>query len=575
MTYNGTEDDIAFNGDGVIVLGCGAYCIGSSVEFDWCAVSAVRTLRELGHQSIVINYNPETVSTDYDESDRLYFEEISLERTLDIYERELAAGVIVSVGGQIPNNLAVQLHQQGVNILGTSADSIDRCEDRNRFSAMLDMLDIDQPAWTEASSVAEAASFATSVKYPVLLRPSYVLSGAAMRVASSASELTGFLKTVTDAAPNQAIVVSKFINNAKEIEFDGVADKGLIINYAISEHIENAGVHSGDATLVLPAQKLWTETIRQVRRIASSVALELRITGPFNLQLMAVDNRVMVIELNLRASRTFPFISKTFDFNFISLATKAIMGMNPRSHPIALVDIDYCAVKAPMFSFTRLHGADPTLGVEMSSTGEVACFGLDLHDAYLNAMLATNFKMPDPKRDAGVLVSIGSGPMSEPQRREFLPAAKLLLEMGYKVLATPGTAEFLNANNCPCTVLHKPASGQEPSAAQQISDGQVQLVINIADNDTTPDPGAGGLTDGYIMRRAAVDFGVSLMVNIKCAILLITALHKKKELSVLTIDEFYNMVTERVAHPHSLHTLATAPAAGYRPESLTPTPFTH
>ena len=376
MTYSGSEHDVTFASaagtGGVIVLGCGAYCIGSSVEFDWCAVSCVRAVRDAGKQSIVINYNPETVSTDYDECDKLYFEELSLERVLDIYELEYAEGVVVSVGGQIPNNLAMPLVANGANVFGTSPASIDRCEDRNQFSAMLDTLQIDQPAWAEVSTLPEAREFAQRVEYPCIVRPSYVLSGAAMKVVPGPAELEAVLNAAGEVSGDHPVVISKFIVNAKEIEFDGVADAGRVLNYAISEHVENAGVHSGDATLVLPAQKLWVETQRRVKKIAYAVAAELHITGPFNMQFMAVDNNVLVIECNLRSSRTFPFISKTFNHNFIRQATQAMMGLRPKVCPINVNDMDFVAVKAPQFSFTRLAGADPTLGVEMSSTGEVS-----------------------------------------------------------------------------------------------------------------------------------------------------------------------------------------------------------
>lgn len=393
-------------GGAVMVLGCGAYCIGSSVEFDWCAVSAVRQLRAMGDRAVVVNYNPETVSTDYDESDALYFEELTLERVLDIYELERAAGIIVSVGGQIPNNLALPLHQQGVRILGTSPDSIDKAEDRHKFSDLLDQMKIDQPAWSESTTIADAHSFAAKVGYPVLVRPSFVLSGAAMAVATDAAELELCLANAEGVSPDKPVVISKFILNAKEIEFDAVAQLGRILNYAISEHVENAGVHSGDATLLLPAQKLYVQTVRTVKQIAQQIALALKITGPFNIQLLAKGNAVKVIECNLRASRTFPFISKTFDANFITLATQAMMGYVVKPFTISLYDYDYVAVKAPMFSFTRLRGADPTLGVEMSSTGEVACFGRNAQEAFLQALLATNFKLPQRQADRYILVSI-------------------------------------------------------------------------------------------------------------------------------------------------------------------------
>ena len=425
MTYNAKEHDIPFDDNGVMVLGCGPYCIGSSVEFDWCAVSCVRQLRKSGIKAIVVNYNPETVSTDYDESDRLYFEELSFERVLDIYEQEHARGVVVSVGGQIPNNLAMPLHGVGVNIMGTSPENIDRAEDREKFSAMLDDLGVDQPEWKELT-IGDPAGMKAScdrMGYPLLVRPSFVLSGAAMRVASTWEELSAFLDQAIGLNPEHPVVVTRFILNAKEIEFDGVASHGKILNYAISEHVENAGVHSGDATLVLPAQHLYVETIRRIKKISSVIAKSLDITGPFNMQFIAKDNFVKVIECNLRASRTFPFVSKTFDFNFISLATKAMLNIPCKPHNISLLDLEYVGVKAPQFSFTRLQGADPTLGVEMSSTGEVACFGKTIHEAYLLALKATRFKMPTKSHN--VLLSIGPSR----SKSEFVESAQQLVEM--------------------------------------------------------------------------------------------------------------------------------------------------
>mmetsp|Transcript_69997 Transcript_69997/g.158248 ORF Transcript_69997/g.158248 Transcript_69997/m.158248 type:complete len:1336 (-) Transcript_69997:184-4191(-) len=404
MTYHGTENDVPPGSEGVMVLGCGAYCIGSSVEFDWSAVSAVRTLRGAGFKAIVVNYNPETVSTDYDESDRLYFEELSCERVLDVYEHENAGGVIVSVGGQIAQNVCGSLKAQGVRILGTDPDNIDRAEDRHKFSALLDDLHIDQPAWRELATVDQALSFAADVGYPVLVRPSFVLSGAAMNVATNAAQLRDYLGEAVCVSGDKPVVVSKFITAAKEIEFDAVAQGGRILNYAISEHVENAGVHSGDATLVLPAQNLYQETVRRIKKIGQSVAKALDITGPFNMQLMAKANEIKVIECNLRASRTFPFVSKTLNANFIKLATKAMLGLPVKPYQISLGDIDYVGVKAAMFSFTRLRGSDPVLGVEMASTGEVACFGDTVFDAFRLAFEATGFKMPSP--GAKILVSI-------------------------------------------------------------------------------------------------------------------------------------------------------------------------
>jgi len=527
MTYAGTEDDVPPCPEAVIVMGCGPYCIGSSVEFDWCAVSCVRTLRQAGVKTIMINYNPETVSTDYDESDRLYFEELTMERVLDIYEREKSQGVIVSVGGQIPNNLAVSLHRQGVRIMGTSPVDIDRAEDRNKFSQLLDTLGVDQPKWKELSSASDLSSFAAEVGYPVLVRPSYVLSGAAMRVASNEEQLRDCLAGAAVVSPEHPVVVSKFILNAKEIEFDGVAKQGRILNFAISEHVENAGVHSGDATLVLPAQKLYVETIRQVKKIASSIAKALNISGPFNIQFMSRENEVKVIECNLRASRTFPFISKTFDFNFIGLATKVMAGLPAKPGNFSLVDIDYVGCKAPQFSFTRLAGADPTLGVEMMSTGEVACFGADMYEAFLLAMLGAGFKLPDVTRN--ILVSVGSH-----GKVALLDSIRRLQSLGYNIFATGGTKAYLDENGLKdVTELHKPSSGRTPNVVEALTSRKIDLVINDPENGDKE-----ALTDGYLIRRTAVDFGVSLVTNTKVAILLSLALEKTKTFHIRSMEEY-------------------------------------
>lgn len=525
---------------GVIVLGCGAYCIGSSVEFDWCAVSCVRQLRRDGYRSIIINYNPETVSTDYDESDVLYFEELSTERVLDIYEREAPTGVVVSVGGQIPNNLAEPLSQSGVTILGTQAQDIDRAEDRRKFSDMLDSLNIDQPAWSVLTSTDDAVAFADDVGFPVLVRPSFVLSGAAMRVAANASQLHNFLALAADVGNDKPVVVTKFIVNAKEIEFDAVANKGIILNYAIGEHLENAGVHSGDATVVLPAQKLYVKTIRQVKRYASAIAKGLRITGPFNIQFMAKGNNVQVIECNLRASRTFPFVSKTFNHNFISLATQAMVGLPVTPFKISLLDIDYVCVKAPIFSFTRLRGADPALGVEMASTGEVACFGEDTHEAFLQSMLATTFKVPS--ENGSILLSIAS----EGFRREFAEAAVQLSNCGFRLFATPGTAAFyLSQYNIDMKVVEKPSDESDDgpgTALHAIKGGEIDLVINISEGTTRKEE----MTAGYLIRRTTVDFGVSLVTNVKCGVVLAECfelgMHKGRFVP-RHIGEYYKMPT--------------------------------
>ena len=499
---------------GVIVLGCGAYCIGSSVEFDWCAVSCIRQLRREGFKSIIINYNPETVSTDYDESDQLYFEELSTERVMDIYEREGAAGVVVSVGGQIPNNLAGPLSQSGVHILGTDAKNIERAEDRRQFSDMLDGLGIMQPAWSVLRSKEEAIEFAEAVGFPVLVRPSFVLSGAAMRVAADETQLRNFLDIAAEVGNDKPVVVTKFVVNAKEIEFDAVAKEGNILNYAIGEHLENAGVHSGDATVILPAQKLYVSTIRQVKRYAGAIAKALHITGPFNIQFMAKGNEVQVIECNLRASRTFPFVSKTLNHNFIALATRAMVGLDSTPYKISLLDIDYVCVKAPIFSFTRLRGADPTLGVEMASTGEVACFGEDTHEAFLQSMLSTSFQLPNRTRT--ILLSIAS----ESFRAEFAASALILAKLGYKLLATPGTARFYkDHHDMDLISVTKPSDEDDDgpgTALHEIKNNQVDLVINVSEGSTRKDE----ITSGYIIRRAVVDYGVSLITDVKCAITL-------------------------------------------------------
>jgi len=525
---------------GVMVLGCGAYCIGSSVEFDWCAVSCVRQLRRDGFKSIIVNYNPETVSTDYDESDRLYFEELSLERVLDIYEREGAYGVVVSVGGQIPNNLAGPLSDNGANILGTSAADIDRAEDRRKFSDMLDQMDLMQPAWSVLTSKDEALQFANTVGFPVLVRPSFVLSGAAMRVAINETQLVNFLEIAAVVAADKPVVVTKFILNAKEIEFDAVAQNGTILNYAIGEHLENAGVHSGDATVILPAQKLYVKTIRQVKKYSSMIAKALNITGPFNIQFMAKGNEVQVIECNLRASRTMPFVSKTMNRNFISLATRAMCGQIAKPYRISLLDIEYVCVKAPMFSFTRLRGADPTLGVEMASTGEVACFGRDEHEAFIQALLSTGFKLPIKNRT--ILLSIASDAF----RKEFREAAFILAKLGYKIYGTPGTQKYYAEKGLDIELVTKPESENDEgqagttSALTLIKAMKIDLIINISEGTTRKDE----ISSGYIIRRAAVDFDTSLITNVKCAIKFAECLGRGLDkYKAKHIGEFYELPT--------------------------------
>ncbi|MBN2088277.1 carbamoyl-phosphate synthase (glutamine-hydrolyzing) large subunit [candidate division KSB1 bacterium] len=516
LSYNGMEDDIEFKEDNaVIVLGSGVYRIGSSVEFDWCCVNAVKTLKNLDYHTVMLNYNPETVSTDYDECDKLFFDEISLETVLDIYEKQKPLGVIVSMGGQIPNNLAMKCHRAGVKIFGTSPESIDSAEDRHKFSALLDRLEIDQPDWEELTSLEEATEFARKVQYPVLVRPSYVLSGAAMGVSSTDSELIKFLKNAVEVSPEHPIVISKFLENAKEIEIDAVARDGELMVYAISEHVENAGVHSGDATMVLPPQRTYLETIRQIKRITIKIARSLKINGPFNIQFLARKNEVKVIECNLRASRSFPFVSKILKINFIDMATKIIMSQPVERISTALFEIDYVGVKAPQFSFTRLLGADPTLGVEMASTGEVACLGDDFEEAFLKALLSVGYKLPIRT----VLLSTGT----IESKAEFLESTRLLQQLGIKFYATQGTAEFMRLNGIESTILHWPLEKQEPNTLDYIQNGKIDMVINIPKNYQEEE-----LTNDYLIRRAAVNFAVPLITNLQLAQRFVEAITKKQ-----------------------------------------------
>jgi carbamoyl-phosphate synthase large subunit len=516
LTFNGEEDDVqAEEGKSVLILGSGAYRIGSSVEFDWCCVNASYTLRKLGYRSILLNCNPETVSTDYDVCDRLYFDEISLETVLDIYARECCIGVIVSVGGQTPNNLALQLHQAGIKVLGTSPIDIDRAEDRHKFSTLLDTIGVDQPAWREASSLSDAVAFAQETGYPVLLRPSYVLSGAAMGVATNARECELFLNKAADVSPRHPVVVSKFFEDAKEIEVDAVASRGQILAMAVVEHVENAGVHSGDATLVVPPQRTYPEVIRKVEKITERIADALRVTGPLNVQYLAQGTNVKVIEANLRASRSFPFVSKICKVNFIELATKAILGV-----PVARVgrpwhDLDYVGVKAPQFSFTRLQGADPTLGVEMASTGEVGCLGDDFEEAFLKALISVGFKFPIRT----VLLSTGT----LKDKVAFIEGAKLFESLGIGFFATQGTAEFLSRYSIKSVVVHWPLENRSPNAGELIEQRKIDLVINIPKNYQETE-----LTNDYYIRRKAVDFGIPLLTNIQLANRLAESLSRKQ-----------------------------------------------
>ena len=521
LTYNGTEDDITTGKQAeneaskVIVLGSGAYRIGSSVEFDWCCVNTVRTLKELGYDTVLINYNPETVSTDYDECDRLYFDELSFETVRDIYEKEAPEGVVVSMGGQIPNNLAMKLDKAGVKILGTSPQSIDNVEDRHKFSKLLDDLGIDQPDWNELVSMEEARLFANKVGYPVLVRPSYVLSGAAMSVASNDSELERYLGKASDASQDYTVVISKFIENAKEIEIDGVADSGELVCDAISEHVEFAGVHSGDATLVLPPQRTYLETTRRIRKITRKIISALDIRGPFNIQFVARGNDVKVIECNLRASRSFPFVSKIFKVNFIDIATRVITGRPVDRVDRSALELDYVGIKAPQFSFTRLDGADPTLGVEMASTGEVACLGDDFEEAFLKSLLSVGYRVPE----SSVLLS--TGPIES--KADFLESTRVLQGLGLKLYATGGTAAFLKNNGIDAEVLHWPLERQSPNTEEYIREGKIDLVINIPKNFQEDE-----LTNDYIIRRSAVDFDVPLITNLQLARRFVEAIARKK-----------------------------------------------
>ena len=519
LTYNGNFNDVAYLHDhkSVIVLGSGAYRIGSSVEFDWCSVNAVQTARKLGYKSIMINYNPETVSTDYDMCDRLYFDELSFERVLDVIDLEQPRGVIVSVGGQIPNNLAMKLYRQSVPVLGTSPVSIDRAENRNKFSHMLDMLGIDQPAWQELTSLEDVKGFVEKVGYPVLVRPSYVLSGAAMNVCYDEEELEEFLKMAAEVSKEYPVVVSQFLQNTKEIEFDAVAQNGEIVEYAISEHIEFAGVHSGDATLVFPAQKIYFATARRIKKISRQIAKELNISGPFNIQFLARNNEVKVIECNLRASRSFPFVSKVLKRNFIETATKIMLDAPYTKPDKSAYDIDWIGVKASQFSFSRLHKADPVLGVDMSSTGEVGCIGDDFSEALLNAMIATGFKIPQK----GVMFS--SGAMKS--KVDLLDASRMLAAKGYKIYATAGTAAFLNAHGVDTEAVYWP--DEKPDAAnnvmKMIADHAFDLIVNIPKNHTKRE-----LTNGYRIRRGAIDHNIPLITNARLASAFIEAFCEMK-----------------------------------------------
>ena len=513
LTYSGTHSDINYEGDGrsVVVLGSGAYRIGSSVEFDWCGVNALQTIREQGYRSVMINYNPETVSTDYDITDRLYFDELTFERVLDILDLETPRGVILSTGGQIPNNLALKLHSQRIPILGTQAEDIDNAEDRHKFSAMLDELGIDQPRWQELTSLSDIDQFISEVGFPVLVRPSYVLSGAAMNVCSNQEELYRFLELAADVSKEHPVVVSQFIEHAKEVEIDAVAQRGEIVAYAISEHIEFAGVHSGDATIQFPGQKLYVETVRRIKRISHQIAEALHISGPFNIQFLAKGNEIKVIECNLRASRSFPFVSKVLKINFIELATRIMLGQRVEKPNKSAFDLDYVGIKASQFSFARLQKADPVLGVDMMSTGEVGCLGDDTNEAVLKSMLSVGYRIPQ----RSVLLSTGG----YKQKVDMLDAAQLLHNKGYTLYATQGTHDMLAENGIPSTLVFWPTDeGKQPQALDLLHERKIDMVVNINKNLT-----AGELTNGYRLRRAAIDLNIPLLTNARLASAFITA----------------------------------------------------
>ena len=529
LTYNGTESDVDYLGDkkSVVVLGSGAYRIGSSVEFDWCGVQALNTIRKEGWRSVMINYNPETVSTDYDICDRLYFDELTFERVLDILELENPYGVIVSTGGQIPNNLALRLDAQGVSILGTSAESIDRAEDRDKFSAMLDTIGVDQPEWRALTSLEDIQAFVQEVGFPVLVRPSYVLSGAAMNVCSNDEELERFLALAANVSKQHPVVVSRFIEHAKEVEMDAVAREGEIIAYAISEHIEYAGVHSGDATIQFPPQKLYVETMRRIKRISRRIAKELNISGPFNIQFLARDNDIKVIECNLRASRSFPFVSKVLKLNLIELATRVMLGMEVQKPDKSLFDLDYVGIKASQFSFNRLQNADPVLGVDMASTGEVGCLGQDTSCALLKAMLSVGYRIPQK----GILLSTGA----PKQKVDMLEAARMLQQQGFTLYATGGTSAFLEENGVKSVRVYWPSEEGTPQALDLLHRKEIDMVVNIPKNLSSSE-----LDNGYKIRRSSIDLNIPLITNARLASAFIGAFcsMKVEDLAIQSWNEY-------------------------------------
>ena len=560
MTYQGREDDAAPapGEERVLILGSGAYRIGSSVEFDWCCVSAAQALRRLGYAPVVLNCNPETVSTDYDMGHTLYFEELGFERILDVYRKEKPRGVLLAFGGQIPNNHALACAAAGIPVLGTQPRDIDGAEDRHKFSTLLDQLGVPQPPWDEVTSRSEARRFASRVGYPVLVRPSYVLSGAAMRIASDPKTLDAALRGAAEVSREHPVVISKFIERAKELEADAVADRGRVLAIAVTEHVENAGVHSGDATVVFPPQKIYLETVRRIRGITARLAQALEITGPFNVQFLAIDNEVLVIECNLRASRSFPFISKVSGIDFVDLATRAMMGKSPAPVPDSFLDLDYVGVKAPQFSFSRIRGADPALRVEMASTGEVACLGADLPEAFLKAILSAGFRWPERRQ---VLLTIGA----EQDKVRFLPSARALREMGFTIYATRRTSAFLADHGVPNVRLYKIHERRRPSLLDHITPSRLDLIINIPAGYDRKE-----LTDGYIIRRRAIDFGIPLITNLQLAELFTKAIGTKRwdDLAVLPYDAYVGGAGPSVPAAAGARPAAIArPAAPRRPRA--------
>lgn len=511
----------------ILIIGSGPYCIGSSVEFDWCGVQVLRTLKKLGHQTVFINSNPETVSTDFDECDRLYFEELTVERVLDIYDKEQPDGVIFSTGGQVAQNMAMELAKHDLPLLGTSVEDIDRCEDREKFSALCDEIGIDQPRWNAFDDMGQAFAFADEVGYPVLVRPSFVLSGAAMAVATSEGMLRNYLETAVGSTKS-SVVISKFENNAKEIEFDGVAQNGEIIVSAIAEHVENAGVHSGDATIVLPPQNLYLETVRRVRKTAQELAKKLHISGPFNIQFLARENDIKIIECNLRASRSFPFASKVLSQNFIEVATKIWLGMEQENQEKNLLDIQSVGVKAAQFSFSRLKNADPNLGVEMSSTGEVACFGDTVEEAFLKSMISVGFKIPAP--GTKILVTLGK----IEDKIGFLPIARKFQRLGFSFVATEGTAKILNRNDIKCDMVHKISEDDKhPNVEDLIENKEISLVINTSNKFSHEE-----VSDGYLIRRKAIDRNIPLIINLQIAKLLARSILRVPNINALDVRTY-------------------------------------